>query len=411
MIDKTHDPKLRSWVESANPPGCDFPIQNLPLGVFQTPGEKRARLGVAIGDFILDAGQWLPGDTLNGYLSLPATQRSDLRKELSRALEAGAPQRSLYPQSACTMLLPVAIGDYTDFYASIDHATNVGRMFRPDNPLLPNYKHVPIAYHGRSSSLVVSGTPVRRPCGQLGEGRFGASRELDYELEVGAFLGPGNSLGEPIPVRQVGQHVAGVCLVNDWSARDIQRWEYQPLGPFLSKSFATSVSPWMLTAEALAPFRTEPRPHDVPILPYLQEDGDGAFDITVEAWLRTRAMREPARLSRASFKNMYWTLGQMVAHHSSNGCNIRPGDLIASGTVSGPDKENRGCLLELTWRGTEPLHLPSGEQRTFLEDGDEVILTGYCQREGFARIGLCSCSGVINQPHPTLSKMATSCAD
>jgi fumarylacetoacetase len=268
-------------------------------------------------------------------------------------------------------------------------------MFRPDNPLLPNYKHVPIAYHGRSSSLVVSGTPVRRPRGQLGEGKFGPTRELDYEVELGAFLGPGNALGESIPIATSGEHVAGVCLLNDWSARDIQRWEYQPLGPFLSKNFATSLSPWVVTTEALAPFRTEARSHDTPVLPYLQESGPGAFDITVEAWLRTRSMSEPLRLSRASFRDMYWTLGQMVAHHTSNGCPIRPGDVIGSGTISGPDWGNRGCLLELTWRGNDPIRLPNGEERTFLEDGDEVVLTGFCDRSGFTRIGLGSCRGVI----------------
>jgi fumarylacetoacetase len=395
MIDKTHDLDLRSWVESANRPQCDFPIQNLPLGVFQVAGKSRNRLGIAIGDFILDAGEWLREDTLNGYLSLPATQRRDLRQEWSRALEAGAVQRSLCAQRECTLLLPAVVGDYTDFYASIDHATNVGRMFRPDNPLLPNYRHLPIAYHGRSSSLVVSGTPIVRPCGQLGEGRFGPTRELDYEVELGAFLGPGNALGKPISVQEAQQHIAGVCLLNDWSARDIQRWEYQPLGPFLAKNFATSLSPWMVTMEALAPFHAQPRRHDVPILPYLQEGREGAIDITVEVSLRTPTMLEPIRLSHSSFKDMYWTLGQMVAHHTSNGCPIRPGDLIGSGTISGPEKENRGCLLELTWRGTEPVRLPNGEQRTFLEDGDEVTLTGYCAREGFARIGLGSCRGVI----------------
>jgi fumarylacetoacetase len=395
MIDHTHDPALRSWVDSANRPGCDFPIQNLPVGVFQVAGEDRSRLGVAIGDFILDVGEWLAGETLNGYFALPATQRRDLRREWSRALAAGAPERPLYPQADCAMRLPAAVGDYTDFYASIDHATNVGRMFRPDNPLLPNYKHVPIAYHGRSSSLVVSGTPVRRPCGQIGQGKFGPTRELDYEVELGAFLGPGNALGEPIPVGRAHEHVAGVCLLNDWSARDVQRWEYQPLGPFLAKNFATSLSPWVITTEALAPFRTDARAHDVPVLPYLREGGPGAIDITVEAWLRTRAMPEPVRLSRAWFKAMYWTLGQMVAHHTSNGCPIRPGDVIGSGTISGPEKENRGCLLELTWKGAEPVRLPGGEQRTFLEDGDELILTGYCEREGFARIGLGSCRGGI----------------
>jgi fumarylacetoacetase len=401
MIDETHDPGRRSWVESANRPGCDFPIQNLPLGVFHHAQESQARCGVAIGDFILDAGAWLApttgvvGDMLNGYLALTATQRQGLRREWSRALEAGAVHRPLVSQAECTMLLPAVVGDYTDFYASIDHATNVGRLFRPDNPLLPNYKHVPIAYHGRSSSLVVSGTPVRRPCGQLGEGRFGPSRELDYEVEVGAFLGPGNSLGEPIPVQHAQLHLGGVCLVNDWSARDIQRWEYQPLGPFLAKNFATSVSPWMITSEALAPYQTAARGHDMPVLPYLQEPKPSAFDITVEVWLRTRTMPKPVRLSRAFFKDMYWTFGQMVAHHTCNGCSLRSGDLIASGTVSGPEEENRGCLLELTRKGSEPLRLPSGEPRTFLEDGDEVILTGYCVREGFARIGLGECRGVV----------------
>ena len=281
------------------------------------------------------------------------------------------------------------MGDYTDFYASIHHATNVGKLFRPDNPLLPNYKHVPIAYHGRASSLVVSGTPVRRPNGQLAEGKFGPTRELDYEMEVGFLLGPGNRLGEPIPVGDAGRHVAGFCLVNDWSARDIQRWEYQPLGPFLAKNFATSVSPWVVTAEALAPFRCAAPSHDVPVLPYLQQPGAGAFDITVEVRFRARGMAEPVRLSRAAFREMYWTPGQMVAHHTSGGCAIRPGDLIASGTVSGPEKENRGCLLELTSKGTEPITLPNGETRTFLEDGDEVILTGSCA----ARASCASASG------------------
>lgn len=402
MIDTTHDPALRSWVESANRPGCDFPIQNLPVGVFHVAGERGTnqpwtRLGVAIGDYILDIGHWLGGDSLNGYFALSATQRRDLRCEWSRALEAGAPRRDLVPQTDCVMQLPAVVGDYTDFYASIDHATNVGRMFRPDNPLLPNYKHVPIAYHGRSSSLVVSGTAVRRPSGQLGEGKFGPTRELDYEVELGAVLGPGNALGEPIPIGQAHDHIAGVCLLNDWSARDIQRWEYQPLGPFLAKNFATSLSPWVVTVESLAPFRVEARSHEVPVLSYLQESGLGAFDITVEAWLRTRTMAEPVRLSQAAFKDMYWTLAQMVAHHTSNGCPIRPGDVIGSGTISGPEKENRGCLLELTWKGAEPIQLPNGEQRTFLEDGDELTLTGYCERPGCTRIGLGSCRGVIEE--------------
>jgi fumarylacetoacetase len=399
IIDDTHDPARKSWVESANRPGCDFPIQNLPLCVFVPPGlpavNPLSYLGVGIGDFVMDVKEWLIGLRLNGYFALAPAQRAEMRAKWVKALEAGARKRTLYKQSECRFLLPAEVGDYTDFYASIHHATNVGKLFRPDNPLLPNYKHVPIAYHGRSSSLVVSGTQVRRPQGQLGEGKFGPSRELDYEVEVGAFLGPGNELGKSIPVSEAGQHVAGVCLVNDWSARDIQRWEYQPLGPFLAKNFATSVSPWVVTVEALAPFRVEAAAHDVPVLPYLQETRPGAFDITVEAWLRTGAMKEPVRLSRASFRDLYWTLGQMVAHHTSNGCPLRPGDLIASGTVSGPEKENRGCMLELTTKGAEPVRLPDGSHRAFLEDGDEVILTGYCEREGFARIGLGSCAGVV----------------
>lgn len=400
QTDDTHDPARRSWVASANVPGCDFPIQNLPLCVF-VPPQFGARVGVAIGDSILDASEWLPGETLNGYFALPPTERAELRKNWVRALEAGAPRRELFRQAECNLLLPAVVGDYTDFYASIHHATNVGRLFRPDNPLLPNYKHVPIAYHGRASSLVASGTPVVRPCGQVGEGKFGPTRELDYEMEVGLFVGPGNAPGEPIPVTEARAHLAGACLVNDWSARDIQRWEYQPLGPFLAKNFATSVSPWVVTAEALAPFWTSAPAHDVPVLPYLQEPGPGSLGVTVEVWLRTAAMAEPVRLSRAAFAEMYWTPGQMVAHHTSNGCPLVPGDLIASGTVSGPQKENRGCLLELTSKGAEPVRLPTGETRTFLEDGDEVILTGSCERVGFARVGFGQCRGVVR---PAISK-------
>lgn len=394
MIDGTHDAKLQSWVESANQPGCDFPIQNLPVGIFQPHGAK-ARIGIAIGEFILDGSDWLQGETLNGYCALPRSQRQKLRRAWSQSLQAGAPKRSLYRQADCKMLLPTQIGDYTDFYASIHHATNVGSMFRPDNPLLPNYKHVPIAYHGRSSSVVASGTGVKRPAGQLGEGKFGPSQELDYEVELGVYVGPGNSQGKPIPIEQVDEHLVGVCLLNDWSARDIQRWEYQPLGPFLAKNFATSVSPWMVTMEALEPFRAEAMKHDMPVLPYLQQAGPGAFNITVECWLRTKHVREPIKLSQGSFKEMYWTLGQMLAHHASNGCPMRPGDLMGSGTISGPDKSNRGCLLELTWKGTEPVSLPDGSTRKFLEDGDEVILKGYCEQQGAVRIGFGECRGVV----------------
>ncbi len=395
MIDDTHDPARRSWVESANPPGCDFPIQNLPLCVFSPPNDGRPRLGVGIGDAILDVSEPIGRESHNAFFALSPAHRADFRKQWVKLLEVGAPTRPLHSQADCTYYLPAAVGDYTDFYASIHHATNVGKLFRPDNPLLPNYKHVPIAYHGRASSLVVSGTPVRRPNGQLGEGKFGPTRELDYEMEVGFFVGPGNALGEPIPIREARSRIAGACLVNDWSARDIQRWEYQPLGPFLAKNFATTVSPWVITAEALAPFWTDAAPHDAPVLPYLREDGAGALDITVEVWLRTSAMKQAVRLSRAAFREMYWTPGQMIAHHTSNGCPMAPGDLIASGTVSGSEKENRGCLLELTSKGAEPVQLPGGETRTFLEDGDEVILTGYCVRDGFSRIGFGSCRGAV----------------
>lgn len=399
-LNETHDPELKSWVESANRPGCDFPIQNLPFGVFRKRAEQRSCLGVAIGDFIVDVRDWLPGYTLNHYMTLPAAQRCDLRRELSKALRAGAPARELVAQADCDMLLPAAIGDYTDFYASLHHATNVGKMFRPNDPLLPNYKHVPIAYHGRASSIVVSGTSIRRPMGQLGEGRFGATEELDYELELAAFVGPGNAMGQPIPIDEAEQHIAGVCLLNDWSARDIQRWEYQPLGPFLGKNFATSLSPWLVTLEALEPFRLPSEAHDVPTLPYLTAPRPGGFDITLEVWLRPAGAKEPVRLSRGSFRDMYWTLAQMLTHHTSNGCPLRAGDLIASGTVSGPEilgsgKENRGCLLELTRKGSDPVNLPGNATRLFLEDGDEVILAGYCVRDGFQRVGLGSCRGAV----------------
>jgi len=307
------------------------------------------------------------------------------------------------------LLLPAQIHDYTDFYASVFHATNVGSMFRPDNPLLPNYKYVPIGYHGRASSVVVSGTPVHRPSGQLQDGSaapvFALSRQLDYECEVGVFVGAGNRLGEPVPIAEAEDQLFGICLVNDWSARDIQRWEYQPLGPFLAKNFATTISPWVVTLDALEPFRIPRyrRPEGDPApLAYLECDRDresGGIALTLEVWLATSKMRAgglaPIRLSRAGFEYMYWTLAQMLAHHTSNGCNLQPGDLLASGTVSGPEKDARGCLLELTWRGTEPVSLPSGEVRKFLEDGDEVILRGYAERPGARRIGLGECRGTL----------------
>ncbi|HMF77050.1 MAG TPA: fumarylacetoacetase [Bryobacteraceae bacterium] len=395
-LDETHDPALRSWVGSANEPGCDFPIQNLPLGVFRQPSDSRGRLGAAIGDFVLDLRPWLEGENLNGYFRLSSTQRRDLRREWSACLREGAPERPLTARTECEMLLPAEIGDFTDFYASLHHATNVGRLFRPENPLLPNFKHVPIAYHGRCSSIVVSGTPICRPLGQVGQGQFGPSRELDYEMEIGAFAGPGNTMGRPIAIEEADEHLPGVCLLNDWSARDIQRWEYQPLGPFLGKNFATSISAWVVTAEALEPFRVAAQPHDVPSLPYLHSIKQGAFDITLEVWLRTAAMNQPVRISRAFFRDMYWTFAQMITHHTSNGCPLRAGDLMGSGTVSGPRPENRGCLLELTENGKDPVALPNGERRSFLEAGDEVILRGYCVREGFRRIGFGECAGAVH---------------
>jgi fumarylacetoacetase len=433
-VDDTHDVSLRSWVESANDPATDFPVQNLPLGAFRYRGEGPSRIGCAIGDRVLDLAacaergllrglspdveEACRGTRLDALMALEPRLRGPLRHRLSHllrtegAVATARPEAAnvLVPREDARMELPAAIGDYTDFYASLFHAANVGRMLRPESPLLPNYKWVPIGYHGRASSLVVSGTPVRRPSGQTepaggGPPGFGPSRSLDYELEVGVFLGPGNPLGEPVPLAEAEGRIFGLCLVNDWSARDLQRWEYQPLGPFLAKSFATSVSPWVVTLEALAPYRVpsfarpegDPRP-----LPYLadeENEAHGGIDLRLEVLLSSRTMREkglaPLTVSRSSLRDLYWTLAQLVAHHTSNGCNLRPGDLVASGTVSGPEKEARGCLLERTWRGTEPLVLPSGEERRFLEDGDEVVLRGRCEREGFARIGFGECRGVV----------------
>jgi fumarylacetoacetase len=435
MINATHRADLRSWVESANDGKTDFPIQNLPFGVFRDwEGDESPRVGVAIGDRVLDVSALRAGlfagtarraveacaePVLNPLMALGEECWSALRLRLSELLSAEHPDAeaarrtvttALYAMDDVELLLPAAVGDYTDFYASVFHATNVGSMFRPDNPLLPNYKHVPIGYHGRASSIVASGAPVRRPHGQTraddaAEPSFGPSRLLDYEVEVGAFVGPGNTRGETIALGDVRAHLFGLCLVNDWSARDIQKWEYQPLGPFLAKNFATTVSPWVVTAEALAPFRAPSfvRPAGDPApLPYLTDDADrreGAFDITIDAFIETPRMRadgfEGVRVSRANFRDMYWTLGQMLAHHASNGCNLRPGDLIASGTVSGEARESAGCLLERTWRGTEPIELPSGETRKFLEDGDTVILRAYCVRDGAVRIGFGECRGTV----------------
>jgi fumarylacetoacetase len=405
MIDHTHDAELRSWVESANLPDTDCPVQNLPFATFRRRGEPAPNLGAAIGDQVLDLTRAFGIDSMQTWMSMPQSARVELRRQISEFLVRPSPGADalLTSMESVELLLPCEIRDYTDFYASIHHATNVGRMFRPDQPLLPNYKWIPVGYHGRASSVVVSGTPVRRPWGQTVENPAGPpvyapTRRLDYELELGAFAGPGNAIGEPIPMSQAASHLVGVCLLNDWSARDIQSWEYQPLGPFLSKSFATSISPWVVTMEALEPFRCEGRPRptsDPQPLPHLTSTEPGAYDITLEVWLRSARMQAPILVSRGNFREMYWSLSQMVAHHTSNGCPLRAGSLIGSGTVSGPAKGDRGCLLEWTWRGMEPLRLPNGEVRQFLEDGDEVILRGWCEAPGFRRIGLGECRGVV----------------
>ena len=412
-VDDTHDPSLRSWVESANEPGGDFPIQNLPFGVFRRKNStEKPRGGVAIGDQILDLAALgvKTGPTLNGLAAMGRPTWRKLRRQLSKGLSVrgrnpGFP-KYLVPMKKAELLLPLEIGDYTDFYAGIHHATNVGRILRPDNPLLPNYKWVPIGYHGRASSIVVSGTPVARPSGQLKaadspEPKFAPTKRLDYEAELGFAVGPGNRLGTSIPVKKALDHVFGVVLLNDWSARDVQAWEYQPLGPFLAKSFATTISPWIVTLEALAPFRCpafarsgqDPKP-----LPYLWDDDDqgaGGFAIDVEMHLRTPKMKSATRLSRGSFRDAYWTPAQLVAHHTSNGCNLRPGDLLGSGTLSGTSADSLGSLIELTQGGKTPISLPGGESRTFLEDGDEVIERGYCERAGAACIGFGQAAGRI----------------
>jgi fumarylacetoacetase len=432
-VDHTNDPSLRSWVESAEG-HADFPIQNLPLGVFRRRDtDQQPRVGIAIGDLILDlaachaarrftglaatAAGACGGPTLNPLMALGAGPRAELRRQVSDLLSAESANLRdpglLVSQAEVELLLPAEIGDYTDFYASVHHATNVGSMFRPDNPLLPNYKWVPIGYHGRASSIVPSGTPVRRPAGQsrapdAATPSFGPSRSLDYEMELGFFVAGANGLGEPVPITRAEERIFGFCLVNDWSARDLQAWEYQPLGPFLAKNFATTISPWIVTLEALDPFRAASpvRPGGDPApLPYLdsRKNADaGAVAVTVEVHLSSARMRkaglEPVRLSRGSAVDLYWTPAQLLTHHASNGCNLRPGDLLATGTISGPSKESRGCMLELTWRGAEPLALPTGETRKFLEDGDEVVMRGYCEREGAVRIGFGECRGVVLSP-------------
>jgi fumarylacetoacetase len=413
-LDDTHDPAAASWVESAQEPGCDFPIQNLPFGIFKRKGHKEpARGGVAIGDQILDLAALgvRTGPTLNGLAAMGRRSARKLRRELSRALSVKSRhkkrlQKHLVPMKQAELFLPVAVGDYSDFFTGIHHATNMGRMLRPDNPLLPNYKWIPIGYHGRGSSIVVSGTDVRRPRGQLKPPEapapvYAPSKRVDYEVELGFIAGSGNRLGRPIPVRDALDHVFGAVLLNDWSARDLQAWEYQPLGPFLAKSFATTISAWIVTMDALEPYRCaafargaeDPQP-----LPYLldeQDQREGGFAIELEMHLRTPKMKAPVRLSRGNFRDSYWTLAQLVAHQSSNGCNLQPGDLLGSGTISGTSADSLGSLMELSLAGKHPLQLASGETRSFLEDGDEAIERGRCAREGHAGIGFGAAAGRI----------------
>ena len=429
-INETHDPNLKSWVESANDPNTDFPIQNLPFCRFRPPFHDFGnRLGVRIGDYVLDLEE-LPGlkqfswwdespdrMALQRLTYLGAEEQTTIRKVVSKALRDDASdedrkiiEKRLIRADETDLYAPFNIGDYTDFYCSIYHATNVGSMFRPDNPLLPNYKYVPIGYHGRASSIVISGTNIKRPKGQNRTDQeappvFIPCKSLDYEMEVGFFVGQGNELGTSIPIGEAEKHIFGLCLVNDWSARDIQAWEYQPLGPFLAKNFATTISPFVVTMEALAPFRTkafEREEGDPAPLDYLADDNNekfGGIDINLEVFIQTEKMRaeniEPHMLSRSNMKDLYWTIGQMLTHHASGGCNLQTGDLIATGTISGKEKSERGSMLELSWRGTAPIELPSGEQRRFLEDGDEIIMKGYCEREGFRRIGFGECRGRI----------------
>jgi len=426
-MDATHDPQLQSWVADANG-HADFPIQNLPLGVFRSRGGV-AQPGIAIGDHILSLralghSGLVDGDaqiacnaaddqtSLNALLGLGTQYRTALRKVVSWLLAKGNTEHweLLYPAADCELMIPACVGDYTDFYAGIHHAQNVGRLFRPDNPLLPNYKWVPIGYHGRSSSLRVSGVPVRRPSGQrkLPDElcpTFGPARNLDFELELGIWIGTGNSLGETIAVDDAEQSIAGYCLLNDWSAREMQSWEYQPLGPFLAKSFHSTLSGWIITPEALAPFRQPQLPRsaeDTQPLPYLLSTSDqksGALNIELEALILTSTMRDkglaPHRLTKTHAGNLYWTPSQLVAHHASNGCNLSPGDLLGTGTISSPTAEGFGSLLELTKGGQQPVTLSSGEQRKFLEDGDEVILRAKAFREGYVSIGFGECRATV----------------
>ena len=430
-LNETHNPALKSWVASANTAGTDFPIQNLPFAVFRRKSSAEAfRGGVAIGDQILDlaavaqsgvltgeaaaAAQAGAQDKLNALMALGTSAWSALRLALSRALREGSAEQAalqacLVPQAEAEYDVPARIGDYTDFYTSLHHATNIGKQFRPDNPLLPNYKWVPIGYHGRASSIGVSGQQFRRPVGQTmtpgaTEPSFGPCKRLDIELELGIFVGSGNALGEAVDITEAEDHVFGICLLNDWSARDIQGWEYQPLGPFLAKNFATTVSPWVVTLEALAPYRVaftraEGDPQPMAYLDSPANRSGGAFDIQLQVGLQTPKMREAgqpdASICRTSYRHAYWTVAQMLTHHTVNGCNLQPGDLFGSGTLSGPTLDQAGALIELTTGGKNPIALSNGEQRTWLENGDSVVLRGWCEREGAARIGFGECVGTV----------------
>jgi len=410
-----------SWVDY--PAECEFPIQNLPYGVFVHPNAQDERIGVAIGDQILDlkavAGAGLFGDekiasllsqsTLNAFMGAGRPVWTSVRQTLTKLLSKDEPTlrdnadlrgQALLPQQGTKMCLPATIGDYTDFYSSREHATNVGTMFRgKENALMPNWLHLPVGYHGRSSSVIISGTDIHRPMGQLkpeeGDPVWGESRLLDFEVEMGFFVGPGNNLGERIDIKNAENHIFGLVLVNDWSARDIQKWEYVPLGPFCAKNFATSISPWVVTLDALEPFRvkgydqSDPRP-----LPYLQDDSPASYDVKLFAGIQGNNMNQPHTVCTTNLKHLYWSMKQQLTHHSSTGCNMRPGDMCASGTISGPSEDSFGSMLELTWRGSKPITLPNGEERKFIADGDNVVMTGYAQGDGY-RVGFGQCTGRI----------------
>jgi len=434
-LNETHDASLTSWVDSANEPGTDFPVQNLPFGVYTDPQSGKGKVGIAIGDMILDvtaarakgviggaaddASGACAGETLNALMAMGGRHWSALRAAASMALrydtEEGEAAEALageilVAQDDVTMRLPAQIGDYTDFYASIFHATNVGMMLRPDNPLMPNYKYIPIAYHGRASSIVVSGGTCKRPVGQTKAPdadvpSFGPSMAFDYETEMAFYVGPGNPMGQPVSLDEAEDHIFGLSILNDWSARDIQAWEYQPLGPFLAKSFASHVSPWIVTMEALAPFRraADKRPDGDPApLPYLSSaanEAEGSFDVQIEVSIASAKMRAegtaPEVLAVTNMQNLYWTIFQMLTHHTSNGCNLRPGDMMGTGTISGESEDALGSILEITKRGANPITLPTGEERKFLADGDEVIMRAWCERDGARGIGFGECRAVI----------------